>query len=158
MKAKLLSISALFLILLAVGCEKNGSGPAISLKLKSLNATEFHRNDKVVFKFDFTPASAEEDTLFVKRKFYSCAFSIVINDSLSYFKFPEYTVGGKGELEYSFIYASSGAGGGGTFFDGCFNGATARRTDSVQYTFWVKDKDGKVSDTVQSPKIILYNN
>ncbi|HEX6914014.1 MAG TPA: hypothetical protein VF145_02155 [Chitinophagaceae bacterium] len=149
MKAKLLSITALCIGLMIVGsCKKDTAGPKIGLKLKSVNGTTFARNQEVIFKFEFTPKTAAADTMYVVRDFYTCAF--YPNPDTLAFAFPEFPNEGKGDLEYSFVYSA-----GGFFFDGCYNGATARTTDSLHYSFWVKDADGNVSDTVRSPKIIL---
>ncbi len=149
MKAKLISIStAIFFIVLMIGCKKESAGPKIGFKLKSVNGTDFTLNDHVVFKFEFTPKTEQADTLFVVRRFYTCSF-IPVPDTLD-FEFPEFPNEGKAELEYAFT-----VGQGGLFNDICYNGLSVRRTDSLNYVFWVKDKDGNVSDTVISPKIIL---
>lgn len=149
MKAKLITISAaIFFIVFIAGCKKDNAGPKIGFKLKSVNGTDFTLNDNVVFKFEFTPKTEQADTLFVVRKFYTCAF-IPVPDTLP-FPFPEFPNNGKAELEYAFT-----VGQGGTFNDMCYNNVSIRRTDSLHYIFWVKDEDGNVSDTIVSPKIIL---
>lgn len=150
MKAKILSISAAFIIvaLVFVSCEKETAGAKIGLTLKSVNGTNFTLNQQVMFKFEFIPKTEKADTLYVVRRFYTCSF-IPRPDTLKA-EFPEFQNDGKAELEYAFV-----VGQGGFFNDICFNGTSVRRTDSVNYVFWVKDKAGNVSDTVVSPKIIL---
>lgn len=149
MKTKLLSITAaLSFILLFAACEKDPSGPNIGLVLKSVNGTDFTIDNRVEFKFEFTPKTEQADTLFVVRRFYTCAF-IPVPDTLKQ-EFPEFENGGTAELEYAFTVGRDGY-----FNDICYNGTSVRRTDSLHYIFWVKDKDGNVSDTVVSPKIIL---
>lgn len=151
MKAKLLSITAvLFFGLLLTACKKDPNGPKIGLKLKSVNGTDFKMGDRLVFKFEFTPKTNEADSLFVVRKFFTCAFYPTA-DTLA-FQFPDFPDQGTADLEYAFVYGS-----GGFFYDGCYNGVSVRRTDSLNYSFWVKDKNGNVSDTIRSPKIILRN-
>ena len=149
MKAKLLTITAvLFFSFLITACKKDPTGPKIGLKFKSVNGSQFALGDRVVFKFEFTPKTNEADSLFVVRKFFTCAF-YPTPDTLS-FQFPDFPNDGKADLEYAFVYGS-----GGFFYDGCYNGVSVRRTDSLTYKFWVKDKDGNVSDTIVSPKIVL---
>ena len=148
MKAKLLSITAAAFIFFILGCEKNQTGPKIHLKLKSVNATEFNLGERVLFKFEFTPKDNISDTLFVARKFYTCPF--ITTDTVPY-PFPAFENKTRGELEYAFTYGS-----GGVYNDGCYNVAPfVRRTDSLHYSFWIKDNSGNVSDTIVSPKIIL---
>jgi hypothetical protein len=148
MKAKLLSISAaLLFILVIIACKKNTAGPKIELKLKSVNATSFSPGQTLKFTFEFTPKTTNADTLFIARKFFTCPF---ITTDTSKFDFPEFDNNSKGELVYSFQYGSGGA------FNGCISNTTGLvKTDSLNYFFWVKDKEGNVSDTIVSPKIIL---
>lgn len=147
MKAKLLSITtALFLIVLMAACKKDTAGAKINLKLKSVNATTFSMNETIKFTFEFTPKSTAADTLFVVRKFYTCPF--ITRDTTKY-DFPEFDNNTKGELVYSYQYGSGGV------FNGCVNNSGFTRTDSLNYYFWVKDKEGNVSDTIVSPKVIL---
>jgi len=150
MSTKLITISAaIFFIVFLAGCEKENAGPKIGFKLKSVNGTDFKLNDNVVFKFEFIPKTEQADTLFVIRRFYTCSF-IPKPDTLKA-EFPQFPNNGKAELEYAFTIGQ-----GGFFNDICYNPLNgARRTDSLNYVFWVKDKDGNVSDTVISPKIIL---
>ncbi len=138
----------MFFIVFLAGCKKDPAGPKIGFTLKSVNGTSFTLNEAVVFKFDFTPKTEKADTLFVVRRFYTCAF-IPKPDTLT-LEFPEFPNNGKAELEYSFVLGQ-----GGFFNDMCYNGSAVRRTDSLNYVFWVKDKEGNISDTVVSPKIIL---
>ena len=149
MRAKLITISAaIFFIAFLVSCEKDNAGPKIGFSLKSVNGTDFTLNDNVVFKFEFTPKTEQADTLFVIRRFYTCSF--IPNPDTLKAEFPEFPNNGKAELEYAFTIGQ-----GGFFNDMCYNGTSVRRTDSLNYVFWVKDKDGNVSDTIVSPKIIL---
>jgi hypothetical protein len=150
MKAKLLSITAAFIFIAMIsGCKKETAGAKINLQLKSVNATTFSPTETVKFTFEFTPKSTEADTLFVVRKFYTCPY---ITRDTTIYKFPDFNNNNtKGELIYSFQYGS-----GGVAFSGCLNTANGfTRTDSLNYYFWVKDKDGNISDTIVSPKIIL---
>lgn len=149
MKAKLLSIAtALFFILLVAACKKDSAGPKINLKLKDVNGTTFPRFSTLTFRFEYTAKDTQADTLFIARKFYTCPF--FSKPDTFHFEFPAFENKTKGTLEYSFVYS-----GGGQAFEGCFNGSSSRRTDSLNYYFWVKDKSGNISDTVVSPKIIL---
>jgi len=147
MKAKLLSITAaLFFIIAIWACNKDSAGPKINFSLKSVNATTFSQGQTLKFTFSFTPKTTANDTLFVARKFITCPY---ITTDTTKFSFPEWDNTAKGELIYSFQY------GGGGIYNGCVSNTGFTRTDSLNYFFWVKDKDGNVSDTVMSPKIIL---
>lgn len=147
MKAKIATISAvLFFGIIFYACEKDSSGPKIEFKLKSLNATTFNAGETVKFLFEFTAKTTEKDTMFMARKFYTCSF--LSPDTLIQ-TFPEFDNVSKGEIEFSFVYGSGG------FYNGCVSGTGVTKTDSLNYKFWIKDKDGNVSDTITSPKIIL---
>ena len=146
MKAKIASITAALFFIVLVACKKEGAGPKIHFKLKSLNATSFNPGDQVKFTFEFIPKTTENDTLFVVREFYTC-FGFQPDTIKNVF--PEFNATTKGELIFSYAYQSGGS------YNGCPAGSTFK-TDSLHYRFWIKDGDGNVSDTIKSPKVILY--
>jgi len=147
MKAKLLTITAAFsLLVLISACKKETAGAKIGLKLKSVNGTSFKVGDKLEFTFEFTPKTVENDTLFIARRFFTCPF---ITTDTSKFLFPTWDNNTKGEMVYSYTLGAGGS------FNGCVSNTGFVRTDSLNYFFWVKDKNGNVSDTIMSPKIIL---
>jgi hypothetical protein len=147
MKTKILI--AVLISLVIYGCSKNDSSKP-SLSLKSVNGTTFNTNDNITFTFNFTviKGGPVNDTLFIARKFLSCPY---ISTDTTYFVAPGFTATSnqKANLTYSYVYNSGGA------FNGCSDYNGHSRTDSVYFYFWLKDKDGNASDTIQSPKIIL---
>lgn len=145
MKAKLLSISAVLLFIVFVACEKKNTGPKIGFEFKNVNATSFAKNDLVKFSFDFTPKNQKAThTLYVARKFKTCPF---ITTDTSKFNLPSFENTGKGELIYSFNYGVS------LVYSACANANGQSAKDSVAYTFWVKDTDGNISDTIRPAKV-----
>ena len=147
MNTKVVSITAaLIFIGLVIACKKNSAGPKISFKFKSLNATTFSAGQLVDFRFEFTPKTVKNDTLFVTRHFYTCTG--FIPDTLKQAFPPDYDNSNTGELQFAFQYNSGG------FKNGCRVGSSPK-TDSLNYRFWIKDGNGNVSDTIVSPKIIL---
>jgi hypothetical protein len=144
MKAKLLSISAVLAVIVFVACKKENAGPKIGLEFKDVNATSFAKNTLVEFRFKFTPKTDKAlHTLFIARKFTTCPF--IVTDTTS-FNVPTFENTGNGELRYSFTYGQQG-------FLGCVNANGQNLKDSVAYSFWVKDTDGNISDTVRTPKL-----
>jgi len=144
MKAKLLSISAVLLFIVFIGCKKNADGPKIGLEFKDVNATSFAKNDLVKFSFNFTPKNEKAThTLFIARKFTTCPY---ITTDTSRFNLPAFENTGKGELLYSFNYGQQG-------FLACANSNGQSAKESVSYSFWVKDTDGNISDTVRATKV-----
>lgn len=147
MRAKILTITAgFFFFVMISACKKETAGAKISLKLKSVNGSSFKTGETISFVFEFIPKTTSNDTLFIARKFYTCPF---ITKDTSVFLFPEWDNNSKGELTYAYTLGSGGT------FNGCVSNTGFNRTDSLNYFFWVKDKNGNVSDTIASPKIIL---
>ncbi len=144
MKAKLLSISAVLLVIIFIACRKKNDGPKIGLDFKNVNSTSFAPNDLVQYKFKFTPKNDKAlHTLFIARKFTTCPFKMTDTSS---FNLPAFEDSGNGELVYSFTYGQAG-------FLACANSNGQSAKDSVAYSFWIKDADGNISDTVRTPKV-----
>ena len=152
MKTKILIL--LVIVMVVNACSKNADSVRPQLTLEEVNGTTFRLNTTITFNFTFTNAKSgtTKDTLFIARKFFTCPF--ITRDTIFYIVPPFASVTNqKAKLEYSFTY------GGGGKFNGCINSGSgtgaASRTDSLNYYFWLKDRDGNTSDTIMSPKIIL---
>ena len=149
MKAKILIL--LVIVTIVNACSKNADAVKPELSFGSVNGTRFNLNSNIIFNLTLKNATTgiAKDTLFIARKFFTCPF---ITTDTTFYKIPEYNgiKNQKATIEYSFQY------GGGGKFNGCINNSgSASRTDSLNYFFWVKDSNGKSSDTIKSPKIIL---
>ncbi|MCX6210446.1 MAG: hypothetical protein NTZ59_13350 [Bacteroidetes bacterium] len=147
--AKILSVAAILLFVL--GCKKNDGKGKLYLNLKSVNGNSFVSGDNVVFSFEFNhPTTGEtKDTLIIRTKFFTCSNSNVTAKQV----LPTFTSTADypGNFDLAFKI-----GGGGSYTNPCnIVNTNNYRKDSLIYTFWLKDKDGNLSDSVSSDKIIL---
>jgi hypothetical protein len=81
----------------------------------------------------------------VRRKFITCPNS----NGLDAISVPEYVSTANVVTNYELKFAF---GDNISYATQCNQGT---RTDSLYYTFWLKDKNGVLSDSVTSPKIII---
>ncbi len=149
LSAKILTVAAICLIVFS--CKKNDNKGKLGLILKDVNSTTFKNNEVVIFNFEINHPVTEtvNDSLFIRRKFITCEYS----NSLTAELVPQYTSTANiaANYELQFLLGSGG------YQNICTPSATNtnERTDSLYYTFWIKDKNGVLSDSVTSPKIIL---
>ncbi len=144
--AKVLTASAF--CVLVFGCKKNAGSGRLYLNLKSVSSTVFNPNDNIHFSFEFSHPNTEtvNDTLIIRRQFFTCPYFSA--DTPKALIVPEFvsTADALSDLDYQYLYGNG--------ILGCSNG-TNSRTDSAYFYFTLKDKNGNLSETVKSPKIIL---
>lgn len=140
----------LFSILLFVfftGCKKNNAGSAPTLKFKNVNSTEFQSGDILVFTLSFDGGSANgTDTIYVEEDVPNCPASS-FNESYGLPSYPV-TKGQKGEITVTFGYNSNSS----------YQNISpqCQENDTAVFRFALKDNAQHTSDTVSSPKVILY--
>lgn len=143
--AKILAISTFCIAVF--GCKKNDNKGKFALKLVEVSGTVFKNRDQVTFKFETNHAQSEivNDSLFMRKKFFTCPKSF----DLSKIAIPEYTSTADlpANYELTFKYGDN--------IDYAAACESGNRTDSLIYTFWLKDKNGNLTDSIDSPKIII---
>jgi len=146
MKIKLLL--AALLMLGCVTCSKDTFNTTPSLKFISVNGPVFPQPSQVIFDLEFTDKEGDvSDTIWIQRvSLVSACEALSFTDS---FPIPE--IGSpknvKGEFEFTFAYPPQGQGANLT--------ACSQHDDTSYFRFWMHDRALHVSDTVQSPNIVL---
>ena len=141
MKAKILIVLVIVAVI-ANSCSKDQFSDKPVLTFSSVNATSFPQNSQLTFMLAFTFKTVALDTLFVS------SYSLVSNcqNSTVNFKYkvPDFSSvkNQKGDLEVDYVVGGS--------LVTCSN-----NNDTAYFKFWVKDKNGNLSDTVRSPNIAL---
>ena len=123
-------------------CSKDTYNTTPNLTFKSVNGTIFPQGSQLQFKFDVTDKEGDiQDTMWLEKISYTCGEDGHI---LSPNTVPNFSARKdlKADIEIDVTY--------GVDLSGCPN-----RDDSCYFRFWIKDKGGHVSDTVQSPTIKL---
>ena len=148
LSAKILTVSAFCLVVF--GCKKNDGKGRLYLSLKSVNKTTFVKLDDIHFEFEFSHPISESinDSLFVRREFFTCPYFNA--DTPKPIAIPQFTSTADyiGIFDYKYQYGNG--------ILGCSTGQNGQnQTDSAYFYFCLKDKNGVLSDTVRSPKIIL---
>jgi hypothetical protein len=148
MKAKLLTIAAIFIV--ASACKKDTFETKPKLEFKRVNATTFAQGNTVSFVIEFTDKEGDIDSIYIHRVSKVCPTSGSYRTPGRERMPSEYeqTKNVKAEFAINFAYNVSNAG---------FPTLTACgiRNDTAFFKFWVKDKAGNISDTVSSPNVVF---
>jgi len=153
-----LKLFAIFLIMFGlVTCSKDTYDTKPTLKFESVNATVFPQPSVIIFKLQCTDKEGDVvDTIWVKRvsKLEPCMYL----DSAIGFPIPDFNPSKnvKADFDFTYNYPVDVTGNGGATMPGCTNGS-ASLTDTCYFEFWMHDQAQHVSDTVQSPEIVLLN-
>jgi hypothetical protein len=145
MKIKLLS--TVLIILGCITCSKDSYNTTPTLKFESVNGTVFAQPSVVTFKLQCTDKEGDVvDTIWVQRisKVTACA-SLSHIDS---FRIPDFNPPKNVKADFEFTYNY------GSIFPPNL-GACSLADDTSYFRFWMHDKAQHVSDTVQSPDIVL---
>ncbi len=153
MKIKLLA--AAFITIVCVTCSKDSYNTAPTLKFLSVNGGVFEQPSLVSFKLQVTDKEGDVvDTIWVKRvsKVSGCGYL----DSAIAFKIPDFSPpkNVKAEFDFTYYYPLNPTGAGGATLSSCTS-LSASLTDTCHFRFWMHDEAKHVSDTVDSPDIIL---
>lgn len=136
-------------IFLLSACGKDKFKPTPKLTFKSVNTTELQREQVIRFTFEFTDKEGDiSDSIFVQKIVPNCPAS----EFVEYFQVPSIPESGdmKGDIVLSLGYNLAAYG----YYD--IKGPACGVNDTATFRFAIKDKAGHVSDTVSSPKIIIY--
>lgn len=140
-------------VALMLGCKKNDGKGRFYLTLKDFTGTTLNANQATIveatFEFNHTESEDVADILFIKKTFFTCTASNTL-DSMA---MPAYTSTSNDLGEFTLQFKAPN--GSGNYTSPCLvSGSSNYRTDSLVYSFWLKDKNGNFSDTAYSPKII----
>lgn len=157
MKAKL-SLVALFCVftvglIVISSCKKQSISTKPTLTFKSINATTFAKGDLVEIKMQLTDKEGDvsETNLFWEKVSLRNCISLI--DTFAMPVIPE-TKDLDAELNFPVYYDAAPPGIPYPPFPGCITPID----DSAYFRFWLADKAGNVSDTIQTPIIILLKN
>jgi len=142
MKAKILIVAVC--AILVVACSKDKYNTTPKLTFKNVNGDVFPQGANIRFTFEVTDKEGDiQDTMWLEKISYSCGEDGHI---LSPNRVPDFTTRKdlQADIDINVLY--------GTDLGGCTG-----KTDSCYFQFWIKDKEGHVSDTVQSPTLKLLN-
>ncbi len=151
MKIKLLI--AVLLILGCITCSKDTYSTKPTLTFESVNNTIFPQPSVVTFRLQCTDKEGDVvDTIWVQRisKVSACEYlSRVDSFSIPNFDPPKNV---KADFYFTYTYPPGQAG---ANLLACTNANSLSTTDTSYFRFWMHDKAQHVSDTVNSPDIVL---
>lgn len=134
-------------VFILAGCGKDKFKPTPSLTFKSVNTTELHKEQLIRFTLEFTDKEGDvSDSILVQKIVPNCPAS----GFEQYFLMPSIPESGdlKGEIVFTIGYNVTG------YYD--VVGPRCSEEDTATFRFALRDKKGHMSDTVSSPKIIIY--
>lgn len=151
MKLKLL-ILALIVVAAFITCTKNSYNTTPTLKFLSVNSTVIPQQSSLNFQLQCTDKEGDVvDTIWIERvsKVSGCSYLSRIDS----FAIPDFNPpkNVKAEFDFDYNYASNIP----PNLAGCTVGNNESTTDTSYFRFWMHDRAQHVSDTVQSPDIIL---
>lgn len=148
MKVKVLIAAVILGAVVWAACNKNTFATTPKLVFKGINGNEFVQNQLVNFDLQVTDKEGDlqDSMIFVQRVSLVCpdlnftqGYDIPTNVKKANLK---------ADLSVTFIYGNPD--GYHTQLEAC-----SQKTDTAYFRFWIKDNAGHVSDTVESPKIVL---
>lgn len=147
MKTKLLI--AIATVLSFIACNKDNLTTRPKLKFESVNATTFTGQQQIVFTLSATDKEGDlKDTLWIQRRSLVCPSQR--SDSGIGYILPDFPTNNGLDSKFIITYQYKGATPPPPNIDGCIG-----QDDSSYFRFWIKDQKNNISDTVQSPVIVL---
>jgi hypothetical protein len=152
MKIKLLT--AVLLILGCITCSKDTYNTKPTLTFESVNNTIFPQPSVVVFKLQCTDKEGDVvDTIWVQRvSKVACDPSLSRIDS---FRIPNFDPPKNVKADFYFTYSYPPDQSGNANLLACTIGQSESATDTSYFRFWMHDRANHISDTVNSPEIVL---
>ena len=145
MKIKLLV--AILITLGCVTCSKDSYNTTPTLKFESVNATEFPQGSTVIFRLQCTDKEGDVvDTIWIQK--ISKVSACEINNFIDSFAIPNFQPPKNVKAEFDFTYNYSSVTP--PNLQGC-----SEQDDTCYFRFWMHDKAQHVSDTAQSPDVVL---
>ena len=144
-------LAFLAFVVIAVSCSKEKYTSEPQLEFKKAENYVVPRGGLLEFTLEFTDKEGDiDDSIYVQSVVPRCVAS---NRTLG-FRVPSFPTGNnaKGEIKVVFVN--------GIFADGYvpYNGNRCARPDTTTFRFWIKDRAGNVSDTVQTDQPIVVLN
>lgn len=148
MKVKLLIIA----LIVVAGCTKNSYNTTPTLKFLSVNNTIIPQQTPLSFQLQCTDKEGDVvDTIWIERvsKVSGCSYLSHVDS----FPIPDFNPpkNVKVEFDFDYNYASTNP----PNLAACTVGTNESTTDTSYFRFWMRDQAQHVSDTVQSPDIVL---
>lgn len=134
-------------VFVLAGCSKEKFKTTPDISFKTVNTTELQREQLIRFTLSFTDKEGDvSDSIFVQKVVPNCPDS----EFEQYFPMPAIPESGdlKGDIVFTLGYNVTG------YYD--VVGPRCMENDTATFRFALRDKKGHISDTVSSPKIIIY--
>jgi hypothetical protein len=152
------------LISICTSCNKGKYSTKPQLSLKDLNSTKLSfSGDQLAFTFNFTDKEGDIDSLLISRVSKVCSDTADTRYRLAktsfFYRIPPftYTKFQSGELKVLFGYNTIDSNI--LSLSTCIDSVTsAAKNDTSYFRFCLKDKQGNLSDTFQSPAIVFLRN
>ncbi|MFY7651914.1 MAG: hypothetical protein ACOVQE_04400 [Chitinophagaceae bacterium] len=144
-----ISLLLVIAVVLSVSCNKDAYTSKPQLKFKEISATNIVLNSIFNISVEFTDKEGDiQDTLYIQKISKSCPG--INSEFKTAFQVPSFTPvrNLKGNFEIQCVYNAAVPGY--LLLKGCSN-----RDDSTYLRFWLKDKAGNISDTINSPTFVL---
>lgn len=152
MNAKLPVI--ILIIIGCITCSKDSYNTTPSLKFESVNGNVFPQQSVISFELTCTDKEGDViDTIWVQRisKVSACQYLSGIDS----FPIPNFFPPKNVKAQFDFTYNYPAGGQAGANLGACSDANSISTTDTSYFRFWMHDKAQHVSDTVQSPVIVL---
>ncbi len=149
MRSQLL-LAAVLLCIVWMGCSKDKFTTKPQIVFKGVNGNVFRADNLIDFQFEATDKEGDlQDTLYVQRVTTVCPDLNVVTP----FEMPATVKKSdlKVQVDVVFVYRNPNP-------PYVLLGGCSERDDTATFKFWVKDVAGHVSDTIQSPPIVLLKN
>jgi hypothetical protein len=146
MKVKLLII-ALIIVTGFITCTKSSYNTTPTLKFIGVNSTVFPRPSVISFELQCTDKEGDVvDTIWIQK--ISKVSACEINNFIDSFAIPNFQPpkNVKAEFDFTYNYASVTP----PNLQGC-----SEQDDTCYFRFWMHDKAQHISDTAQSPDVVL---
>jgi hypothetical protein len=143
------TIAALFFVCLFISCNKDKFDTKPTLKFEGVNTKVLARGDAIRFDLSVTDEEGDlTDSLFIFKVTRNC----VNSNNKSKYRIPVFPANKKlsVNIEVAFAYRNTTLG-----LPAIPEPQCANRNDSCFFRFVIRDKAGNVSDTVNTPEIVI---
>ncbi len=154
MKRSMIVFTAL--VVIAVACKKNLFLTKPTISVKSVNADFIPNNGTLVITLDCTDkeGDVQDSVILIKRRLNKKPVGLTLRDTIRY-KIPPFPTTPRTQIQVTLTYQND-----------LIHAATPpiipgsnppqREPDSLIFRMAVKDKGGNTSDTIDSPRIIIF--
>ncbi len=141
---------SIFLFAIFTGCNKNKFGTTPKLKFEKVNTRNLHPGETIVFTLSFTYKGDLTGSLFVQELVPKCN-NVTIDSINQPYSIPAFPAANdnKGEITVTYGYNVGDS--------PISSPKCAPRNDTAIFRFVLKNKAMNASDTVSSPRIVIYS-